>query len=394
MRDAGVHARARKIIAVPYSFSNVQRMEPLVDEQVRRWIDRIDASFAAPPLCREFNFVPWAFYLAYDVVSSVGFGAPIGFIEQGRDVFGLARCVGDGMPVFGLMSIFWPFTEWIKTTFLGRYLVSSPQDKTGFGVALRFRDEVVEQRLKDIAAGKASDRRDFLHHFLEARDADGKPLDIEYVKAEANLTLVAGGNTVGSSLNSFLQNILMRPDVYEKLTSEIDDATKAGKLSAAMPQHAEVMEHCPYLVACLRECMRIDPEAQTTMPRIVPPGGLELSGYFIPAGTEVTCSPWHAHHDTSIYGDDVESFRPERWMYDRDRAVEYLKYSMNFGSGVRSCLGKDLAMMQLFKAGILLLRSFRVEFVDERTPVRRRMKGGLRIFEEMRLRIERRAPVL
>ncbi len=228
--------------------------------------------------------------------------------------------------------------------------------------------------------------------FLAARDADDRPLDIEYVKAEAFLTLIAGGNTVGSSLNSFLENILTRPDVYEKLMAEVDGATKAGKLSP-MPQHAEVMEHCPYYVACLRECMRIDPEAQTTMPRIVPEGGLELYGHFVPAGTEVTCSPWFAHRDTSIFGDDVESFRPERWL-DPGKTVEYLKYNMNFGSGVRSCLGKDLAMMELFKAGIVFLRSFRVAFADARRPVRRQMKGGLRIFEEMRVRIERRAQVL
>jgi len=71
------------------------------------------------------------------------------------------------MPIFGLMSILWPFTEWIKTTLLGRYLVSSPQDNAGFGVALRFRDEVVEQRLKDIAAGKVDDRKDFLYQYAD-----------------------------------------------------------------------------------------------------------------------------------------------------------------------------------------------------------------------------------
>ncbi|KAJ6439271.1 hypothetical protein O9K51_07156 [Purpureocillium lavendulum] len=364
IREAAAHARARKIIAVPYSFGNIQKMEPLVDEQVQNWIDKIDMSFAATN--KEFNFVPWAFYLAYDVVSSVGFGAPIGFIEQARDLYGLVRCVGDGMPIFGLISILWPFTEWVKTTYLGRFLVSSPQDKAGFGVALRLRDDVVEQRLRDAADGKVDNRRDFLYNFLEARDSEGKPLDIEYVKAEAFLTLIAGGNTVGSSINSFLQNILTRPEIYEKLMAEVDGAARAGKLSD-MPQYTEVMEHCPYYVACLRECMRIDPEAQTTMPRLVPAGGMELYGRFVPEGTELTCSPWFAHRDTSIFGDDVESFRPERWM-DPRKTVEYLKYSMNFGSGVRSCLGKELAMMELFKGPMVFLRSFRVTFLDERQP--------------------------
>lgn len=74
--------------------------------------------------------------------------------------------------------------------------------------------------------------------------------------------------------------------------AEVDDATRRGKLSpqgsSSVPQYAEVVEHCPYYVACVRENMRLTPSAPNIFPRIAPKEGLDLDGRFVPGGTEVT----------------------------------------------------------------------------------------------------------
>lgn len=224
--------------------------------------------------------------------------------------------------------------------------------------------------------------------FIEARDEKGEPLDLDYIKAEILLVLLAGADTTGTAFQAMMVHIMSTPPVYEKLLAELDGATAAGKLSP-VPQYDEVMAHCPYYIACVRESMRLTPSAPNIFPRLVPRGGMELHGKFVPEGTEVTCNPWLVHRDENIYGADAEVFRPERWL-DEERAKVFNKYSMGFGYGARQCLGRDFANMELYKAPLQFFRTFRPKLLNKEQPARYLIKGGVSYFEDMWMNIERR----
>lgn len=183
---------------------------------------------------------------------------------------------------------------------------------------------------------------------LDARDDSGKPLDIEYVKAEVLLVLLAGADTTGTAFQAMIHYIANDEAVYEKLMAELDNATRLGLISSP-PQYTEVIEHCPYYIACVKETMRVCPSAPNIFPRMSPKEGYEINGQFIPGGVEISCNPWLVHRDMNIYGEDAMEFKPERWL-DPENAKVFDKYSMGFGYGSRACLGKDIALMELYKA--------------------------------------------
>lgn len=57
-RDHKKHSQLRKIMAGPYSFSNIKKLEPLVDVRVNRWLTRLREEFAVGQ--KAFNFTEWS----------------------------------------------------------------------------------------------------------------------------------------------------------------------------------------------------------------------------------------------------------------------------------------------------------------------------------------------
>lgn len=350
MQDWKQHAKYRKYLAGPYGMGSVRRMEGLVDGFVDSWTARVEGLFSKGV---KFDFVPWATYLAYDVIASIGFGGPFGFIAEGKDVGGLIKGITDGLPMFGMAARLYPVTYWAKSTALGsRLLIPSSKDKSGFGTLMRFRDELYEKRLVELRenkeAGRENGRVDLLQTMLEARTEEGEPLRTDYIKVETLLLLLAGAETVGTAFQGFVVMVLTTPGVYEKLIAEIDQVVQDGKVSDP-PQYDEIVACCPYYVACIKEALRVYPPINNQFPRIVGPGGLKIGEYLIPEGAEVACNSWIIHRDPVVFGADAEKYRPERWLEDEDKTKYLERHILTFGWGSRICLGKDIAMMELYK---------------------------------------------
>ncbi|WAO91407.1 Hypothetical protein NCS54_00887500 [Fusarium falciforme] len=122
----------------------------------------------------------------------------------------------------------------------------------------------------------------------------------------------AGSDTTAVALSSALYLLYSNPDKLAKLRKEID--IKAADGSISDPLTFQEAQNMTYLQAVMKETLRLHPAVGTILPRIVPRSGIELSGHYFPAGTEVGLNAWVLHNSRDTYGPDPEVFRPERWI--------------------------------------------------------------------------------
>lgn len=131
-----------------------------------------------------------------------------------------------------------------------------------------------------------------------------------------------------------------------KLTAEIDSAYTNGTLKHPV-QHSQATK-LPYLMAVCKEAARVWPSFQVTMPRYAPAQGLQLpNGTFIPGGYRVGMNPFVVQRDTNLFGEDAESFRPERWLNTDASQLRRMNAAMlSFGAGTRTCTGQHVGALQ------------------------------------------------
>lgn len=87
------------------------------------------------------------------------------------------------------------------------------------------------------------------------------------------------------------------------------------------------------------------------------------------------------NRDKSVFGDDAEDFRPERWLDERKKHDMH-RFFFSFGAGSRTCIGKNIAMLEMSKVLPTLLLHFEFQLADPAKPPKEKMRGfvGLKPF--------------
>lgn len=180
--------------------------------------------------------------------------------------------------------------------------------------------------------------------------------------------LFAGSDTSAIAFRSLFYHLIKNPDAYRRLQNEIDHAFSSGQLNSPV-KFSEAIK-LDYLSACIKEALRIHPGVQLSMGRVVPADGLELCGMFVPGGYWVGLNPAVVHFDKSIFGQDADQFRPERWLGPDAAMMD--RHILSFGFGSRTCIGKNISLAELHKLTPEVLRSFELELADKNSAWRTR----------------------
>lgn len=212
------------------------------------------------------------------------------------------------------------------------------------------------------------EKRDLFANLLESKDPQtGSGFTQEELIAEAGILIVAGGDTVATTMAATLFYCLHYPDALLRLYNEIRTTfTDLQDLRAG-----ERLNSCRYLRACIDESMRLTPPVSALLPREIVAGGLDVDGQHYPAGTDIGVPHYALHHDERYYPSPF-LFKPERWIPSPDPAkakasAEAVALANSafcgFSVGRAACVGKNLAYQEMMTVLARILWKYDVRLI-------------------------------
>ncbi|BAQ64702.1 cytochrome P450 [Geminocystis sp. NIES-3709] len=242
------------------------------------------------------------------------------------------------------------FEEWCEGLF------SIPVDLpwTKFGKALKCREEmlqeiemIVKQRQKE-----GNVKSDALSLLLTAEDENGDRLTLEELKDQVLLLLFAGHETLTSAIASFCLLTAQHPEVLAKIRQE------QKTLNYQPPFSLEQLKEMTYLEQVLKEVLRLIPPVGGGFRQAIQ--DFSYQGYHIPKGWTVQYQIAQTHQDKTLYH-HKDKFDPDR--FSPENSVEKQKKFgfVPFGGGLRECIGKEFARLEMRVFASLLTQNYQWE---------------------------------
>jgi len=391
-RDRADHTRKRKIISSTFSQKSILEFEAYITDTMACFLRKMDQLASDPSPIQDhpsahipssvsskedgwkiLDILPWFNYLAFDIIGDLAFGERLGMIERGADIAGVEK---EGK------VLYLPAIQILNDR--GEFSATQGSLPAGLRPFMKYidpwfsRGDTSTKNLTGIAVNQVNirlsqtghSRKDLLAQLQTGRDADGNPMGKEELIAEALTQLIAGSDTTSNTSCMVLWWIVKHPSVYEKLMSELEEhlGAEEGVISYADCKDLK------YLNACINETLRIHSTSSIGLPRILPET-VSFKGHLLPKGLVCSVPTFDIHHDHEVWGDPY-TFRPERWL--EPNAKEREKAFMPFSFGPRSCIGRNLAMMELCMITSTILKRYEFALVDPTQTELETREGFLR----------------
>jgi cytochrome P450 len=225
--------------------------------------------------------------------------------------------------------------------------------------AVRTLDEAVSPLIAARRRRSDGPGDDLLGAYLSAggAEADGDRLTDAEIRDEVVTLIVAGHETVASSLTWTWHLLGQHPEIADAVAAEA-----AGVLGGRSATAADV-SGLDLTRRVIDESMRLYPPAWVISRRAL--GDDVIAGTAIPAGTMLILSPFLTQHDARFWP-DPEAFDPQRWCPEQTAGRHRLAY-FPFGAGPTLCIGRDFALLESVLLLATLAQHYRIAPVPGRT---------------------------
>lgn len=315
-------------------------------------------------------------YYAFDVITSITYSQTLGMLESEKDIDRIIESIEGRLKYNAVIG---------QAPYLHKYLFGNTYisylanfipklailNTSKYIVA--FAAKRLQERQNASSSGVRDEFRglkDMLARFRRFKEEE-QLIDDGLMLSHSVSNIFAGSDTTAAALRSIFYHLGKSPAAYAKLLKEIDEADDAGKLSRPFVTFAEAQEHLPYFRAVIKEAQRMHPAVGLLLERVVPKEGMEIAvdadgrnKVFLPPGTIIGANPWVMSRDENVYGSDADRFRPERWLEaDAEKLKEMDRNDLSFGAGARTCLGKNISLLEMSKFVPQVLRNFEFELL-------------------------------
>nr|QWK52315.1 cytochrome P450 96A9 [Isatis tinctoria] len=256
----------------------------------------------------------------------------------------------------------------------------------------------ISSRRDEISRGignfDSSSSKDLLTSYLNVDTTKYKllnPNDDRFLRDTVLSFMLAGRDTTGSALTWFFWLLCNNEEAIAKILQEINtnlsprtkkDASHSdGDSDSFNPQE---LKKLVYLHGAICEALRLYPPVpfqhkSPTKTDVLP------SGHKVDADSKILFCLYSLGRMKSVWGEDAMEFKPERWISENGKSVHEPSYKfLSFNAGPRTCLGKEVAMMQMKSVAVKIIPNYEIKVVEghkiEPTPsVILHMKHGLRV---------------
>ncbi|KAE8415293.1 cytochrome P450 [Aspergillus pseudocaelatus] len=329
-RDKQEHARRRKVWDQGFSTKALHDYEPRVSKHVGQLLQVIQRNAEKP-----INITQWFNYFSFDVMTDLAFGKASNMLIDGKESYILQTIRTDMARVAYFSHLAWlfPFTKRV------------PLLNSNF---LRFWKWIADQISE--RAKCEPERPDVFSWILDAyRQGPQSHQDTLNLHGDAHLIVVAGSDTVASSLSNVFCHLACNPSITRELQSRLD----------ALPDlESDRLAQIDLLDAILNETWRLQSPNPSGLQRVTPPEGLKIGDKFIPGNVVIQVPTYTVYRDSRAF-ERPDEFIPERWT-TRPELVKDRSAFIPFSSGPYACVGKRLALMELRRVVAMILYSYDV----------------------------------
>jgi cytochrome P450 len=243
-------------------------------------------------------------------------------------------------------------------------------------IFFQFASHIVKGRLanedvEDAPKEKGRLHSDLLGSFIAARSNYPDVMTDLRITHYATTNVVAGANNSALAMDRTIHYLAHHPEAQERLYEEITRTNTADLEYSDRdgPLALDLALRMKYLEAVIQESYRLFASPSNNLERVVSANGLKLpNGVHLPPGAVVCMNGPALMHRADVFGKDVDAFDPDRWLpYAGEREEEFAvrrqKMSaamLPFGHGSRTCIGKNVVQLELYKIWPVLIKNYTV----------------------------------